>query len=92
LISATVLGFFGVVAMMFGLMMVPNVVRDAQSGYDSRYLILASLMPAMLFGFAAVCAVASFEFAAGCWRGAIKTTVLLLPISFSFVMYVTALG
>jgi|GEM_PF-6641989 len=61
LIPATVVGFIGCIAVLYASMVVQNVVRDAMNGYDSRYLILASSFPALLFGFGASCFAASFE-------------------------------
>lgn len=45
------LEFFGLVAILYGFTVVSNVFRDAMNGYDSQYIVLASLLPALLCGF-----------------------------------------
>ncbi len=92
LIPATVLGGIACVAVLYALMIVQNVVCDAMNGCDSRYLILASLFPALLFGFGAICFAASFELKRGRWRIALKITTLLLPIASALVVFVRSLG
>ncbi len=87
-VPATVVGFIGCVAVLFGLMVVQNVLRDAMNGYDTRYLLLASLLPTTLFGFGFVCFLASFELKRGRWKRALKIMTLLLPIAIAFIVFV----
>lgn len=91
LIPATV-GLIGCIAVLYGSMVVQNVIRDAMNGYDSRYLVLASSFPALLFGFGAICFLASLEFKRGRWRAAMKVMTLLLPIVIALIMFVRSLG
>lgn len=92
LIPATVVGLIGCIAVLYGSMVVQNVIRDAMNGYDSRYLVLASSFPALLFGFGAICFLASLEFKRGRWRAAMKVMTLLLPIVIALIMFVRSLG
>ncbi len=87
-VPATMVGFVGCIAVLFGLMVVQNVIRDAMNGYDARYLLLASLLPTMLFGIGFVCFLASFEFKKGRWKRALKTLTFLLPIAIAFIVFV----
>ena len=91
-IPATVVGFIGCIAVLFGSMVVQNVLRDAMDGYDTRYLLLASLAPALLFGFGLVCFLASFELKRGRWKRALKIMTLLLPIAIALIVFVRSLA
>lgn len=95
LIPATVVGFIGCIAVLYAWMIVQNVVRDAMNGYDSRYLILASLFPALLFGFGTICFAASFELKRGRWREALKINDVIAancncPSHFRWISWLTS--
>jgi len=73
LIPATILFFIGGVAALYAALVVPNVLRDVRNGYDARYLMMASIFPGCLGGFALTCVIAGRDFVLGRWKSGART-------------------
>jgi hypothetical protein len=91
LIPATVLFFIGGVAALYAALVVPNVLRDARNGYDARYLMMASILPGCLGGFALTCVIAGRDFVLGRWKSGAKALGVVCGFTAGIVLSIAML-
>lgn len=85
LVPATVLFFVAAIAVLYGAMVVPNVLRDARNGYDARYLLVSSFFPGLLFGFGLSCVLAGRQFMQSKWKNGLKTAGIILRFGMAVI-------